>query len=282
MQFKKLNPEIISEVKNTSVLKYALFFLLVFVNLLSQSYNSFAQNASAKVDVPDWALPGSATHKQVPPPADFHRATKTENKSIGIFAGQSDVGAALVTGSSKYNTATKKYTVVSAGYNVWYQRDEFRYLWKKMSGDISLATTIDFPDTAGYDDRKGFVVIRQDLDDDSKEVMVAIHGGGLMHLAWRSEKGKMMQETRVNHRGKGLPDLVTGHVSRIGIEKHGNSFSLFVSVNGGPMKQVGEPVQLNIEGPFYVGIGFCSHLPATTDTAVFSDLVLENSAGKLR
>jgi AraC-like DNA-binding protein len=26
-------------------------------------------------EVPDWAIPGSATHKQVPPPPDFHRAT---------------------------------------------------------------------------------------------------------------------------------------------------------------------------------------------------------------
>jgi hypothetical protein len=31
-----------------------------------------------------------------------------------------------------------------------------------------------------------------------------------------------------------------------------------------------------------VGVGFCSHLPATTDTAVLSDVVLEHSAGKVR
>jgi hypothetical protein len=28
-----------------------------------------------------------------------------------------------------------------------------------------------------------------------------------------------------------------------------------------------------------VGIGFCSHLPTTSDTAVFSNVVLENAAG---
>ena len=39
-----------------------------------------------------------------------------------------------------------KYTINSAGYNVWYTRDEFRYLWKKMSGDVSLAADIAFPD----------------------------------------------------------------------------------------------------------------------------------------
>jgi hypothetical protein len=47
------------------------------------------------------------------------------------------------------------------------------------------------------------------------------------------------------------------------------------------MHQFGPPIHLHFDGPFYVGIGFCSHLPATLDTAVASDVVLENSAGKV-
>jgi hypothetical protein len=31
-----------------------------------------------------------------------------------------------------------------------------------------------------------------------------------------------------------------------------------------------------------VGIGFCSHLPATPDSAVLSNILLENSAGAVR
>ncbi len=256
------------------------FFGSVMFSLLFSSPVS-GQSAPATVQVPDWALPGSATHTQVPPPADFHRVTRTENIPIGIFGGQSDVGAALVPGSSTYNAANGQYTIVSAGYNVWYQRDEFRFLWKKMSGDISLAADINFPDTAGYDDRKAFVIIRQSLDDDSKEVMVALHGGGLMHLAWRPEKGQMMKEIRVNNR-KGQPDLVMGMARRIGLQKHGDNFSLFVSVKGEAMHQAGESIQLNFHEPFYVGVGFCSHLPAKTDTAVLSKLYLENKAGMMR
>src|SRR5580658_3624106 len=125
----------------------------------------FVQFAFGQVVVPDWALPGSATHKQVPPPADFHRATKTEIRSIGIFQGQSDVGGALAAGSSSYSSRTGAYTIVSAGYNIWYQRDEFRYVWKRMSGDVSLAADVAFPDSAGYNDRKAVLVIRQSLND---------------------------------------------------------------------------------------------------------------------
>jgi len=239
--------------------------------------------AVAQVQVPDWALPGSATHKQVPPPADFHRDTKTVIKPIGIFQGQSDVGGALVLGSSSYNPRTRAYTIVSAGYNIWYQRDEFRYVWKRMSGDVSLAADVTFPDAAGYDDRKAVLVIRQGLEDDAKEAVVALHGGGLMHLAWRPARGQMMKEVRVNHRKDHSTDsLNVGLAKRIGIEKRGDTFRVWISMHGEPMHPVAEPVQLHIDAPFYVGIGFCSHLPATRDTAVLSRVVLVNAAGKIR
>ena len=240
------------------------------------------------VVVPDWALPASATHKQVSPPSDFHRAAVTSNVRIGIFDGQSDVGAALVPGSSSYDSVKKEYTIISAGYNVWYVRDEFRYLWKKMSGDVSLAADISYPDTSGFGDRKALLVIRQSLDDDSKEALVALHGAGMIHLAYRPDKGLRIRdmEYRIGSRGDlpggSSPDaLVIAHAKRIGIEKHGDYFSLFVSMNGEPMHQFGAPIQLHIDGPFYVGIGFCSHLPDKTDTAILSNVVLLNAAGKV-
>lgn len=245
--------------------------------------------AQTKPGVPDWALPASATHKQVSPPADFHRPPRTENKPIGIFEGQTDVGAAVVPGSSSYNSATKQYTIISAGYNVWYVRDEFRYLWKKVSGDVSLAADMAYPDSTGFGDRKAVLVIRQSLDDDSKEAVTAIHGAGMVHLAWRPETGQRVKdfEYRITSRG-GLPggkspdDGVIAHAKRIGIEKHGDEITLWLSIFGEPLHQYGAPIKLHFDGPFYVGIGFCSHLPDKTDTAVLSNVVFANKAGEVK
>jgi hypothetical protein len=236
---------------------------------------------------PAWAQPGSATHVQVAPPADFHRPSRNFDTPIGVFEGQSDIGSALAPGSASYDASTRQYTINSAGYNVWYTRDEFRYLWKKMSGDVSLAADIRFPDPNGYGDRKAMLVIRQDLEDDSKEAITALHGLGMIHLAQRPEKGVRVKdmEYRVGGRGRpggASPDSLVGVVAqRIGIEKHGDSFALFVSLEGEPMHQFGPPINLRVDGPFYVGIGFCSHLPDKIDTAVLSDVVIENSAGKV-
>ncbi len=236
-----------------------------------------AQAAPAAPAVPDWAQPGSSTHVQVPPPADFHRPSRTSETPIGIFQGQSDIGAAVVPGSSSYDSATGQYTITSAGYNIWYSRDEFRFLWKKMSGDVSLAADVTFPNPAGYGDRKAVLVIRQSLDDDSKEAMIGEHGVGMIHLAWRPETGAMMKDMQFRFGGT----LAGIKAKRIGIEKRGDAITIFVSLEGEPMHPLGPPVNLHFEEPFYVGIGFCSHLPATTDTGVLSDVVLENAAGKV-
>jgi hypothetical protein len=78
--------------------------------------------------------------------------------------------------------------------------------------------------------------------------------------------------------GGGLAGL---HAKRVGIEKRGDQIAIFVSITGEPMHQFGPPITMHFDGPFYVGIGFCSHLPATVDTAVVSDVVLKNEAGKV-
>ncbi|HVZ63174.1 MAG TPA: hypothetical protein VG936_01195 [Lacunisphaera sp.] len=231
---------------------------------------------AAGLEVPDWALPGSAKHKQVPPPAGFHRDTVTIAEPIGMFEGQADVGGPLLPGSASFDAATGRYTITSASYNIWYFRDEFRFLWKKLSGDVSLAADVDFPQPNGYDDRKAVLIIRQDLNDDAKEIMVALHGAGLIHLAYRPEKAADLREScRIDTPGH----KEAARHARVGIEKRGNSFALFFSFAGEPMHRVGPPVKLPFAGPFYVGLGFCSHVPDKADTAVLSNVVLVDAAG---
>jgi len=241
-----------------------------------------AQTASpappASVNVPEWAWPGSPNHKQVPPPADFHKPSRNFDAPVGVFEGQSDIGGAMVPGSASYDAVAKQYTINSAGYNIWYSRDEFRFLWKKMSGDFSLAADVAFPDPYGYNDRKAVLVIRQSLDDDSKEAMLGQHGAGMIHLAWRTEKAVFLKDMQYRF-GGGLAGM---QAKRVGIEKHGDLIAIFVSITGEPMHQLGPPIELHFDGPFYVGIGFCSHLPASLDTAVLSDVVFEPAAGKVR
>src|SRR3954468_3157541 len=64
---------------------------------------------------------------------------------LGVFEGQIDVGSVVPPGVAVYNPESKTYTITSAGENLWSTTDAFHFVWKKMSGDVSLTAEIDFP-----------------------------------------------------------------------------------------------------------------------------------------
>jgi hypothetical protein len=260
------------------------------------------------IDIPDWALPNTGTHIPVAPPADFHRASVTTNATIGQFDARTDVGGALVPGSASYDPASATYTINSAGYNIWYRRDEFHYLWKKMTGDVSLVASVVWPNSDDFHDRKVVLVIRDTLDDDSREIMAAQQGNGLIQIAHRPEKNALLIAD-AEYRGNRQPQAVSGDkaakpqaatndypmhayfaglfataipAARIGIEKKADAFQLYVSWQGEPLHPEGRPVIFKTKGPFYAGIGFTSHLAANVLTTKIADVVVKNAAGQVR
>src|ERR1700761_6014903 len=131
---------------------------------------AFAQSSTPPApppgaNVPDWALPQSPTHKQVPPPPDFHRPSVSFTDKIGTFDAQTDVGGPLVPGNATYDATQRTYTIPSAVYNIWYNRDEFRFLWKKLSGDFSLAASVTWANMDDFSDRKVVLILRDSLAD---------------------------------------------------------------------------------------------------------------------
>ena len=74
----------------------------------------------------------------------------------------------------------------------------------------------------------------------------------------------------------------TFHPTRIGIEKKGDKFQLYLSWQGEPLHAEGGPVTFKTNGPIYAGLGFTSHLPANVLSAKVADVVVENAAGKVR
>ncbi len=62
--------------------------------------------------------------------------------SMGIFETNLDIGKVGIAGSATYDTETDSYTISGSGENMWFNKDAFHYVWKKVSGDVSLSTRI--------------------------------------------------------------------------------------------------------------------------------------------
>ncbi len=183
---------------------------------------------------------------------------------IGIFDGHGDVGTVLHPGSVEYDAGKQTYTVTGSGENMWFGSDAFQFVWKKVEGDVSLAADVTFLGTGKEGHRKGVLMIRQSLEADSPYADVARHGDGLTSLQARDEKGANTVEVQSAMKGP----------TRVRIAKRGDYFYIWVAGPGEELHFSGGSMRVPMSGPFYVGIGVCSHNKDVTEQAVFSNVEL--------
>src|SRR5271163_4083838 len=214
----------------------------------------------------------------------------------GLFQDHVDVGSVQHPGAVAYDAAKGSYTVSGSGSNLWSTADAFHFVWKKVSGDLSLAADSSFLGAGANghgnelrngdrnEDRKAVLMVRQSLDADSVYASVALHGSGLTTLQYRDEKGAETHEIRAKE-----AQANADSAERLRIEKRGNFVYLFLGDNSGSthtkkdMRFSGASMRVRLQGTYYVGIGVCSGTrdddKDEVEKAVFSNVDLaENLA----
>jgi TolB protein len=193
-------------------------------------------------------------------------SAQAASSSLGIFESQSDVGSVTPPGKMAYDARSRVYTIDSAGANLWSTVDGFHFVWKKVSGDVSLTADIDFPLTpAGASPhRKALLMFRQTLDPDAVYADAAIHGNGETALQYRRAKGDTTQDIAFN----------AGAPKTLRLEKRGDTITLFLSLHGEPLHQAGASIKLHLDEPFYAGIGVCAHNKDAVERATFANVEL--------
>jgi len=185
---------------------------------------------------------------------------------LGLFEGQSDVGSVVPPGALAYDSGAQIYTISAAGANLWSTADGFHFVWKKVSGDVALTADMNFPDSFGNPSphRKAVLMFRQTLDADGVYVDAAQHGSGMTALQYRRTRGATTQDIELN----------IASPRRVRLEKRGDTITMFLSLHGEPLQQVGASIKLHLEGSFYAGIGVCSHNKDVTEKATFARVEL--------
>ena len=185
---------------------------------------------------------------------------------IGDFEHSGDIGVTVQTGAVKYDPASGEYQITGGGANIWAAEDSFYFVWKRISGDVTLSADIRFLGKGAVEHRKAVLMVRQDLTSGAAYADVALHGNGLTSLQYRPTSGEQTAEIR---------STVDGPV-HVRIERRGNSFTIYVNKPGEQPTSSG-PQTVTLTDPVYVGLGVCSHDPNVLETAVFSNVRLEQS-----
>jgi TolB protein len=188
-------------------------------------------------------------------------------EAIGDFEDHVDVGETRP-GSASYDAAKKEYRITGGGANMWGSVDAFHFVWRKVSGDMTLTADVELLGVGSQPHRKAGWVVRQTLDPDSPYVSAVVHGDGLTSIQYRLEKGGETLEVRSPLSGPRTLRLV----------RRGDLYTLLAAMPGQPLHTAGS-AKVVLSDPLYVGLAVCSHDVGELETAILSQVRVTPDAG---
>jgi Tol biopolymer transport system component len=179
-----------------------------------------------------------------------------QTNNLGVFTNSGDVGNPKNPGSSKYDPVTQTYTIRGAGYNIWFNRDEFQFLYKKLSGDFILTANFEFAGDTGNGHRKVGWMVRENADDAAASINAAVHRDGLVVLQWRPLRGAFMRDPEDEIF---FPKKIV--FQTIQLERNGKKLTMRVANWGEPLQDVGTQEMPYLRDSVLAGLFITSHDP---------------------
>jgi hypothetical protein len=184
-----------------------------------------------------------------------------QQSSLGLFEGQTDVGQVLNSGSATYDAEKQEYTIAGSGTNMWFDRDEFHFVWTRMKGNFILRTRAHFLGKGADPHRKLGWIVRSSLDTNATHINAALHGDSLVALQFRRTVGGPTEEVRSSRKGTEV----------IQLERKGNTYIMSVADFGDTLMSE-QVADLALGDQVYVGLFVCSHNKDVIEKAVFRDV----------
>jgi TolB protein len=199
----------------------------------------------------------------------IYSSASAQADAIGIFDKHEDIGHPKNAGSAVYDKVTHTYFLKGSGYNIWFNRDEFQYVYKKIKGDFTATANFEFIGAKGNYHRKIGWMIRESSDDKSIELNTVEHGDGLTVMQWRSLTGENMKDP------EGEIFYPEKKFEVIQLQRIGKRLIMRIGHVGEPLKAVGSHTMKNMPDDALVGLFICSHDPEFIEEARVWDVHIE-------
>ncbi len=188
-------------------------------------------------------------------------AASMQAQPVGQFAGFTHVGNPSQKGTSSYRPMEQTYQLEGASGNMWFEHDDFHFLWKKMKGDFILTAQVAFLSPGADPHRKVGWMVRHSLEANSPHANGVVHGDGLTSLQFRATPGGETEEVKTA--------LTNADV--IQLERKGTEYIFSAARWGEPLSMVGSQ-KLPLGDEVYVGIFLCSHNEQAVEKALFKNV----------
>lgn len=191
-----------------------------------------------------------------------------QTNTIGQFDHHTDIGNPKNAGSARYEKASRTYSIKGSGYNIWFNRDEFQYVYKKIKGDFVITAHFEFKGATGNGHRKTGWMLRETADEDAVHISAVEHGDGLTVLQWRVKKGENMKDP------EGEIFFPEKKFEIIQLQRIGKEVTMKVGHRGQALQKVGSHVMPGMPDEMLLGMFICSHDPEVVEEAEVSNVVI--------
>lgn len=186
---------------------------------------------------------------------------------FGDFESLIDVGSPTIHGTAAYDEENQTYILSGSGSNIWFTKDSFSFLTKKMTGDFIIQTQFRFLSKGHELHRKTGIMIRSSLDTNSAMVACTVHGDGLTSLQYRRKTGNNVEEIKFTS--------TTSDVLQL--EKKGNTIIMSIA-QFGSIYDVQKLENIELGPELYSGLFICSHNNQYFEEVEFRNTRIFNTA----
>ncbi|MDP8242541.1 MAG: hypothetical protein P9L94_00560 [Candidatus Hinthialibacter antarcticus] len=201
---------------------------------------------------------------------------------LGIFDANMDIaedgGANLgFDGDAGYIASEEVYKVVGSGNDIWGTADNFHFIYKEVSGDVTIETNVYLDEFSGNGTwAKAGPMLRDELTPSSAHTFSMIRTQGRdFDPQWRMADAAS---------GESLSALFSGaSTERVGLQRTGNTVTYYYID-----KFTGERTDLHViedlafTDPIYAGLAVTAHDIGTLSIGEFSDVVLTTGGGPVK
>jgi hypothetical protein len=174
------------------------------------------------------------------------------------------------------------FTMSAEGSDIWAGTDEFRYVYKQLSGDGEIiARVVRIAGPATNEWRKGGVMIRETLDPTSKHAFMAVSPNPTHGLAFQYRDGIDAADSDSEH---GVDNQTAPYWVKV--VRKGNVFTGYHSPDGitwtmkdpsGTETDASNPVTITMASKVYIGLALTSHENDVLCMAQFSNVSTSGS-----
>lgn len=186
-----------------------------------------------------------------------------------IFKFKNDIGKPKNLGSYVYNPIDQSYLLRGSGYNIWFERDEFHFMYNKVKGDFMITANFKLEGKGANAHRKTGLMLRATEEGDSPHISAVIHGDGLTVMQWRDFKGAPMKDPE--------DELFASNSNYevIQIERSGKIIYMRAARNGEPMQDIGSYEMSGLPDEILAGPFICSHDPDVIEEATIWNIRID-------